>query len=113
MKKASLEEAARIYRISSDGVRKRIRAGKLQAEKDKQGRWQVFIEDDTPEDSGKIRDDTQRLIKSLEDQIEFLKDEVRRNDAIIMELSRRVPELPAAKPRVSFWSRFFRGGDPD
>jgi len=107
-RKVDMDEAARIYRISSDAVRKRIKAGKLQAEKDNQGRWQVLIEEAGPDDSGTILDDSGKLIKALENQIEYLQQESYRKDMIIMELTKRVPELPPGRPRVSFWSRFFR-----
>ena len=102
-----LDKAADRLGITSDAVRKRIERKSVEGKKEK-GRWKVFIEDTSPDDSGQIPDGSGRLIEVLERQIDYLQQENYRKDMIIMELTKRVPELPAGRPRVSFWSRFWR-----
>jgi hypothetical protein len=101
-----LDKAADIIGITSDAVRKRIERGTLEGTKEN-GRWQVYVEDSRPDNSGQIPDHVNKYIKSLEEQIDYLKQENYQKNVIIRELSQKVPELPAGRPRVSFWSRFF------
>jgi len=107
MKKVDLDTAAEYYGISPDALRKRIKRKKADAIRES-GRWYVFIPDSGSENTGQIPDNTGQLIKALENQIDYLQQENYRKDMIIMELTKRVPELPPGRTRVSFWSRFFR-----
>ncbi len=90
MKKVSLDAAARMLGISQDAVRKRIKRGTLIAEKDKQGRWVVHIEDT-------FMDNSTTLVQSMQAEIEYLRQQNQQQAAIIMTLSSRVPQLEASK----------------
>ena len=94
MKKVDLDTAAEYFGISPDAIRKRIKRGKLHSIRES-GRLYVFIPDNRSENTGQKADISGHLITALESQIEYLRQENYRKDLIIMELSKRVPELPA------------------
>ena len=102
-------EAAERLGVKEQAVRKRIARGTLHHTKDEDGRVYVYLGPaDTnakPEAEGNSTGDstdTYTLIRSLEDQVGYLrrevedwKDESRRKDAILMSLTQRIPELEA------------------
>jgi excisionase family DNA binding protein len=104
-------EAAERLGVKEQAVRKRIARGTLHHTKDEDGRVYVYLgPSDTnakPEAEGNSTDDgtdTYTLIRSLEDQVGYLrrevedwKDESRRKDAILMSLTQRIPELEAPR----------------
>jgi excisionase family DNA binding protein len=107
-------EAAKRLGVKEQAVRKRIARGTLHHTKDEDGRVYVhLVPSDTnakPEAEGNGAGDgtgTYALIRSLEDQVGYLrrevedwKDESRRKDAILMSLTQRIPELEApGEPR--------------
>ena len=108
MKKVDLDTAAEYYGLSKDAMRKRIKRGKADAVRES-GRWYVFIPDSGSENNGQIADKSGQLLEVLKDQIEYLQQENYRKDMIIMELSKRVPELPAAD-RLPWWKKIFNPG---
>jgi excisionase family DNA binding protein len=104
-------EAAERLGVKEQAVRKRIARGTLHHTKDEDGRVFVhLVPSDTnakPEAEGNNTGgstDTYTLIRSLEDQVGYLrrevedwKDESRRKDAILMSLTQRIPELEAPR----------------
>jgi excisionase family DNA binding protein len=104
-------EAAERLGVKEQAVRKRIARGTLHHTKDEDGRVYVYlVPSDTnakPEAEGNSTadsTDTYTLIRSLEDQVGYLrrevedwKDESRRKDAILMSLTQRIPELEAPR----------------
>ncbi len=107
----TVAEAAERLGVKEQAVRKRIARGTLQHDKDEDGRVYVYLSpsdsDANPEAEGNSTGggtDTYALIRTLEDQVGYLrrevedwKDESRRKDAIIMSLTQRIPELEAPR----------------
>lgn len=101
--------------ISSDAVRKRIARGTLRSARDDDGTVQVWLDGvDERRDEGLDGDQPyggmaagQRLdelleakdeaIQDLRGQLEYMRREAERKDAIIMTLAQRVPELEAPR----------------
>src|SRR5215217_1453714 len=104
----TVSEAADRLGITQDAVRKRIARGTIRHDKDHEGRIFVYLdtferESKTNQDNGQdgesetVSDtDQDKYTRSLEDQIEFLRQELERKDTIIMSLTQRIPELEAA-----------------
>jgi len=107
-----VKEAAEALNISRDAVRGRLRRGTLEGEK-VDGRWRVNLPEDLEadrprQDSDRITDTTRQdadrtdleaLVKSQQEQIAFLRqqleareEEIRRRDHILNNLTRRLPE---------------------
>ena len=145
-----VKQAAEELSISSDAVRKRLARGKLRSSKGDDGSVWVWLDsaddrrdDDQPtggteagprldgrldSDRGVGVDDLldakEEALRDLRDQLEYMRRESERKDAIIMQMAQanaflaaRVPELEApggerdatetASPRSSWWRRFF------
>jgi hypothetical protein len=99
-----VKQAAEVLGISSEGVRQRIRRGSLVSEKDTDGRVYVWLDDGNAgyERRTHVRtdasDDTVRT--RLESEIEFLRqelatrdEEIRRRDAILMNMTEGLKAL--------------------
>lgn len=118
--RVTVQEAAKRLRVKDDAIRKRIQRGTLEHDKDPDGRVYVYL--DATEDESydgqsgaktqpTSRDATQgavvlakdETISELRDQVDFLRRELERKDAILMSLTQRVPELeaPAREPAPS------------
>src|SRR5215208_3372128 len=98
--KLTVAQAADRLGVTQDAVRKRVARGTLRHHKDAEGR--IFVYLDTFERESKTdQDEGQgKYTRSLEDQIEFLRQELERKDTIIMSLTQRIPELEASsEPR--------------
>jgi hypothetical protein len=116
--------AAEELGISSDAVRKRIARGTLRSAKDDDGSVRVWLDgadegldDDQPDDQpqgwteaghrlDEIIDAKDEALRDLRDQLEHMRRESERKDAIIMQMAQanatlaaRVPELEAASER--------------
>jgi hypothetical protein len=99
----TVAQAAEALRISQDAVRKRIARGTIQSDRDESGRVYVYLpasetvhktdQDTRQDDASKTVQD--RYIRSLEDQISFLRRELERKDAILLNLTEHIPELEA------------------
>jgi len=112
-----VRQAAEVLGISSEGVRKRIKRGSLESEKDAEGRVYVWLdESQTRSDAGSDEDWTNVRTGSDEAVVEVLREQLsrtweqleaereanRENRRIIAGLVQRVPELEAVqKPRES------------
>ena len=107
----SVAEAARVLGISEGAVRKRVERGKLQAEHTPDGRLIVYlVTRATSRD--RVRDTTQdttteRYVRSLEDQVEYLRSQLNQERTssaelrrIVAALTQRIPELPAGTPQA-------------
>jgi uncharacterized coiled-coil protein SlyX len=99
----TVAQAAAALNISQDAVRKRIARGTIPHDRDDSGRVYVYLaphETVHKTDLDTIQDDATKTvqdayIRSLEDQIAFLRRELERKDAILLNLTERIPELEA------------------
>jgi uncharacterized coiled-coil protein SlyX len=99
----TVAQAAAALNISQDAVRKRIARGTIPHDRDDSGRVYVYLaphETVHKTDLDTIQDDASKTvqdayIRSLEDQIAFLRRELERKDAILLNLTERIPELEA------------------
>lgn len=100
----TIQEAARLLGISEGAVRKRVTRGTLEHDKAPDGRVYVYL------DAGSIRgvDDVQdvgvdpnstALISQLRDEVEYLREESRRKDEIIMQQALTMRQLTAGEPQ--------------
>jgi predicted transcriptional regulator len=123
----TVSEAARILGITEGAVRKRVERGKLAAEHTQDGRLMVYLGRDTtttdttrdrPRQSRDASEADDRYIRSLEEQVQYLRsqleqereartEERRRQDTVVAQLSRaneeqartiRELEAPAEPP---------------
>ena len=99
----SVAQAAAALSISQDAVRKRIVRGTIPHDRDEAGRVYVYLS--PSETVHKTDQDTMQgdatktvqnaYIQSLQDQIAFLRRELERKDAILLNLTERIPQLEA------------------
>jgi len=99
----TVAQAADALNVSQDAVRKRIARGTIRSDRDESGRVYVYLspsetvhktgQDTTQDAATKTVQDA--YIRSLEDQIAFLRSELERKDAILLNLTERIPELEA------------------
>ena len=103
----TVAEAADALDVSQDAVRKRIARGTIPHDRDESGRVHVYLppsdtvhetDQDTVQD-GAAKTVQDIYIRSLEDQIAFLRRELERKDTILLNLTDRIPQLEA--PRES------------
>lgn len=104
----TVAEAAERLGVTQDAVRKRMARGTIRHFRE-DGRLYVYL--DTFEKSSKtVQDERQddasktvqnagqdRYVAALEDQIQFLRRELERKDAILLRLTERIPELEAVQ----------------
>jgi hypothetical protein len=99
----TVAQAADALDISQDAVRKRIARVTIPHDRDDSGRVHVYLspsetihktdQDTMQDDATKTVQDT--YIRSLEDQIAFLRRELERKDTILLNLTERIPQLEA------------------
>jgi hypothetical protein len=106
----TVPEAADLLGVSQSAVRKRIQCGTIPWDKDEKGRIYVYVAPaelgpETGEDksrdalSGQSRDE---LLEVYTEQVDVLRRELERKDAILMSLTQRIPELEASQePRAA------------
>jgi hypothetical protein len=121
VRRVDVKQAAEMLGISSEGVRQRIRRGTLESEKDTDGRVYVFVEAEDLEDAPSEHD-TDGVVTRLENEVEFLRQElatrdaeIQRRDAILLSLSEGLkalnpPQEAAPEPRESDVSTSERRG---
>jgi hypothetical protein len=97
--------------VSQDAVRKRIARGTIRSDRDESGRVYVYLspsetvhktdQDTEQHDATKTVQDA--YVRSLEDQIAFLRREVDRKDAILLRMAESIPQLeaPQEAPQAS------------
>jgi hypothetical protein len=95
-----LGDAADVLGLTVDAVRKRVKRGTLESEKDADGRLYVFL--DADHESVRPRSDTDRLISTLEEQLRIEREHVRAEREAHAEARRllaaaleRIPALEA------------------
>jgi hypothetical protein len=99
----TVAQAADALNISQDAVRKRISRGTIPHDRGESGRVFVYLapSETVHKTDQDIQQDTASKtvqdahIRSLEDQIAFLRRELERKDAILLNLTERIPELEA------------------
>jgi hypothetical protein len=99
----TVAQAAEALSISQDAVRKRIARRTISHDRDESGRVYVYLspsetvhktdQDTAQDDATKTVQDA--YIRSLEDQIAFLRRELERKDGILLNLTERIPQLEA------------------
>jgi len=99
----TVAQAADALGISQDAVRKRIARRTISHDRDESGRVYVYLmpsETVHKTDQAAMWDAASKTvqdayIRSLEDQISFLRHELERKDAILLNLTDRIPPLEA------------------
>jgi hypothetical protein len=100
----TVAQAADALNISQDAVRKRITRGTIPHDRAESGRVYVYLspsETVHKTDQDTVRDEATKTVqdayvRSLEDQIAFLRRELERKDTILLNLTERIPELEAS-----------------
>ncbi len=101
--RVTVAQAAAALKISQDAVRKRIARGTIPHDRDESGRVYVYLApsetvhktgQDTAHDDG-TKPVQDAYIRRLEDQMAFLRRELERKDAILLNLTERIAELEA------------------
>jgi predicted ArsR family transcriptional regulator len=100
--RVTVQEAARRLGISESGVRKRVKREQLDSERssthdrERGGRVYVYL-DSVVTDADPVPDSVpDKYVASLEDQVEFLRDQVRRQQEIIAQQAVTMRQLSAA-----------------
>jgi hypothetical protein len=99
----TVAEAADALGISQDAVRKRIARRTISHDRDESGRVYVYLSpSETVHKTGQAamwdaasKTVQDSYIRNLEDQISFLRHELERKDAILLNLTERIPQLEA------------------
>jgi hypothetical protein len=96
--RVTVQEAARRLGISESGVRKRVKRRQLDSTNEG-GRVYVYL-DSAPTEADPVPDSVpDKYVASLEDQVEFLRDQVRRQQEIIGQQAISMRQLTAGEPR--------------
>ena len=85
--------AAQRLGISSDAVRKRAQRGSLPSERGADGHLYIWLDTDPPDGSTP----TQAHLDSLQEQLEFLRRELERKDAILLNMTEGLKSLEAPR----------------
>jgi excisionase family DNA binding protein len=105
--RVTIQEAARRLGVKEDAIRKRIQRGTLPHEKTDEGRVFVWVEathdttqdatEDAYQDAGR-----DQLLAELRDQVRFLREELARKDAILLNMTKSMRQLtaPQDEPRL-------------
>ncbi len=93
----TIQEAARRLGISEGAVRKRVTRGTLEHDKEESGRVYVYLDTEGRRgvDDGVVRE-SGALTSRLEGEVEFLRDQVRRQQEIIAQQAVTMRQLTAA-----------------
>jgi hypothetical protein len=104
-----VKQAAEALGISSEGVRQRIRRGSLKSEKDSDGRVYVWLDDTARVDGSRTDGSTDAVLTRLEAENAFLRqelatrdEEIRRRDAILLNMTEGLKALGPPEPREAF-----------
>ncbi len=94
--RVTVQEAARRLGVSEGAVRKRVTRGTLRHDKAPDGRVFVYLDGgvDAGVDDG-VDSDSNALISRLEGEVEFLRDQVRRQQEIIAQQAVTMRQLSA------------------
>ncbi len=98
--RVTIQEAARRFGVSEGAVRKRVTRGTLEHDKEDDGRVYVYLDErdtrgvDDVQDTG-VHPVSSALISRLEGEVEFLRDQVRRQQEIIAQQAVTMRQLSA------------------
>ena len=100
--RVTVQEAAKRLGVKDDAIRKRIQRGSLEHDKGLDGRVYVYLDGREYGNGHGERERTRAvtqdaLLKTLREQIAFLRGELKRKDTIITALASRIPELEAPR----------------
>jgi hypothetical protein len=101
VRRVPLREAAQLLGVSKDAVRQRIRRGTIRSDKGKDGRVYVYV-DASPDDVHEVTstaDPRDQLIEHLRGEVEAWREESRRKDTIIMNMTEAMKALSPPEPR--------------
>jgi hypothetical protein len=106
--RVSVQEAAEQLGTTVDAIRKRVQRNTIRHEKDADGRVWIFLDadrtrHDTDQDTAGHRQDSESsaLISEMRARIQFLEEEHRRKDAIIMNMTEAMKALSPPQQRVA------------
>lgn len=119
-KSYTVAETAELLNVSRDAIRKRIARGTLEADKNPDETWNVYLtKDDLPQEPQPAVGDTEQdsLVKVLHERIEGLERQIeqmqdiinqqaeaaRRQDTILLNLTGKLPQLQ--EPKLTLWER--------
>jgi hypothetical protein len=99
-RRVTMREAADILGVSKEAVRKRVIRKTLRSDTGEDGRRYVYLDAGGDEPPTHERDE---LISEMRDQVQYLRDENRRKDEIIMQQAMTMRQLTARQeePRES------------
>jgi hypothetical protein len=106
----TVPDAADLLGVTQSAVRKRIQRGTIPWDKDEEGRIFVYVDpsESSPETGEEVSRDSEvgqsrdEILQVYREQVDFLRRELERKDAILMSLTQRIPELEAtSEPRVA------------
>jgi hypothetical protein len=98
--RVTIQEAARLLGISEGAVRKRVTRGTLEHEKGDDGRVYLYLDAGSRRGVDDVQDvgvdpNSTALISQLRDEVEYLREESRRKDEIIMQQAMTMRALTA------------------
>jgi excisionase family DNA binding protein len=101
----TVAQAADALGVSQDAVRKRIHRGTIQSERDESGRVYVYVPASetvhkTDQDTSQPQPEPTALtseIESLREQVQWLRGEVQRKDAILLSMTEAMKALPSPR----------------
>ena len=97
--RVTVAEAAERLGVKEQAIRKRISRGTLPHDKDENGRVYVYIvagaEDEVQGTDTRAYTHLEALVENLQDQNRFLREELMRRDAILMNMTETMRQLSA------------------
>jgi hypothetical protein len=97
--RVTVAEAAERLGVKEQAIRKRIARGTLAHDKEPDGRVYVYIDTEGEDEvqGSATRDDThlEALVESLQDQVRFLREELARKDALMLNMTETMRQLTA------------------
>src|SRR3954451_11818335 len=101
--RVTVQEAARHLGVSEQAIRKRVKRGTIEHDKEEDGRVYVYLDSVldgvTNPNNDTLISEMHSRIESLERQLDRAEDRDRENRRIIAALTQRIPELePSPEP---------------
>jgi hypothetical protein len=96
-RRLTVSEAAGVLGISVEAVRGRVKRGTLKSERTKDGTVYVFVPGDRTRPDYDQSNDQALMVARLEDEVEFLRDQVRRQQEIIAQQAVTMRQLSAPR----------------